>query len=141
MTPSQVLALINQYIIANGVGAITGPILNTILTAIVNLVTTSETAVTQIVSSSGTLALSLSNQYTALQRNFNLAAMVIDLPPGASAGQSFTIEDVVGNLNAYPATVTPPGGQTIGGRANYVMNINFQSATFRYYGNNIWSAA
>ena len=40
MTPTQILALINQYIISNGVGKITGPILDTILTQIVGLSST-----------------------------------------------------------------------------------------------------
>ena len=140
MTPTQILALINTYIVSNGVGAITGPILNNILTQIVNLFSVVSGSTTRIVSSSNTLSILTSDQYVALQRNFSLAAMAINLP-SISAGQSFTIEDVVGNLQAYPATVVPPVGQTLAGRANYVMNEDFQSTTFRYYGSNVWSIA
>ena len=140
MTPTQILALINQYIISNGAGLITGPVLNNILTQIVNLFITQNTATSRIIATSSTLTVLTSDQYIGLQRNFSLAAMNIDLP-NASAGQAFTITDLVGNLNSYPATVIPPAGQNITGRANFVMNEDFQSATFRYYGANIWGLA
>ena len=139
MTPAAILALINQYVVSNGVGSITGPILNNILTQIVNLFSaTPSTAATRIVSASSTLNVLTTDQAIALQRNFSLSAMTINLP-AVSNGQTFTIEDVVGNLFTYPATVTPPAGQTIAGRANFVMNEDFQSMTFRYYGSNLWS--
>lgn len=138
MTPTQILDLINQYIVSNGVGGITGPILNNILAQIVNLFTTTSPNVTRLVSSSSTLDVLVTDQFIGLQRNFNLAAMSIALPY-FPVGQAVKFTDLVGNLAAYPATIVPPGGQTIAGKPYYVMNEDFQSATVRYYGANVWS--
>ena len=140
MTPTQILALINQYIVSNGQGLITGPILNQILTAIVNLFTTSAAAAARIVSASTTLTVLSTDQYIGFQRSFGVVAMVANLPV-FSIGQAVTLTDLSGNFNASPVTVTPPVGHSIVGRATYVMNEDFQSATFRYYGANSWGLA
>lgn len=141
MTPAAILALINQYIVSNGVGGITGPILNSILTSIVNLFTTGSVASARIVTASTTLTVLLTDQSIGLQRNFGLSAMIVQLPSGILIGQQFTIEDLVGNLQAYPATVTPPPGHAIAGLPTYVMNEDRQSSTFRYYGASVWSVS
>jgi len=94
----------------------------------------------RIVTVSTTLAVLSTDQYIGLQRAVSPAAMVANLSP-ANIGQSFTIEDLVGNLFNFPVTVAPPAGTTIGGRSQYIMNEDFQSSTFRYYGSNIWSVS
>ena len=139
MTPAQIIALINAQITSNGIGAITGPILNNLLQLIVGLFTSPTGSFpARLVSTSTALNILLTDYAIGLQRTFSLSAMTINLPSGATIGQSFVIDDLVGNLNAYPATLTPPVGQTIAGRATYVMDQNFQSAIVRYYGANVW---
>lgn len=68
-------------------------------------------------------------------------AQIPDVAGGLAVGQEFVIEDIVGNLAAYPVTVLPPAGMTLAGRANYLMNEDRQSARFRYYGANQFSVA
>lgn len=137
MTPSAILALIAAQITSNGVGGITGPILNNILTQIVNLFATS-TPAAQIVTSSATLTLLNTNFRVGLQRNINVSAMNVLLPSSAGIGQEFVIQDLTGNFQAFPATVAPPGGHTIAGLGSYTMNVNRQTKRFAYYGSNVW---
>jgi hypothetical protein len=96
-----------------------------------------------IVTSSAALNLTLIQRSVALLRTAAPAAQAITLPPGAKNGKEFVVSDVAGNLQPYPATVTPLGvGETIAGAANYVMNRNFQETIFRLYDNGvtrIWS--
>ena len=137
MTPTQVLALINQYIVANGVGAITGPILNTILTAIVNLFASSTAFPARVVNVSA-LAIVLTDYAIGMQRTTGLSAFSTTLPSGASIGQEFVVQDLTGNCNAYPITFVAPVGNTIAGLAQYVMDEDRQTVRFRYYGVNVW---
>lgn len=67
------------------------------------------------------------------------AATAASLPAGATSGQEFVVEDLVGNANPFPITVSPPGGHTISGLPNFVLNINRQSQGFRFYGGTTWS--
>jgi hypothetical protein len=96
-----------------------------------------------IVTSSAALNLTLIQRSIALRRSAAPAAQAINIPAGALNGHEIIIEDVFGNLQGFPATVTPLGiGETIVGAANYVMNRNFQSTTFRLYDDGvtrIWS--
>ena len=67
------------------------------------------------------------------------AALNATLPAGAAIGQSFKIGDVQGNMNAYPVTVLPQGGQSIAQRANFVMNVDRMWAEFAYVDTDLWS--
>jgi hypothetical protein len=58
--------------------------------------------------------------------------------PASSPGQTYTIEDLGANASAFPITINAPGGQSIAGLAAYVINTNRGTATFTYYGSNIW---
>jgi hypothetical protein len=60
------------------------------------------------------------------------------LPSGASIGQTYVYEDLLGNFNTNNVTINAPGGHNIAGRSNIVLNVNRQSASFRYYGSNTW---
>jgi hypothetical protein len=96
----------------------------------------------EIVTSSSTLNLTLQQRAIALFRTAGVAAMTINLPAGASNGQIVIIEDVAGNLQAANATVVAPAGETIASAANFVMDRDFQSTTFRFYTDGvtrIWS--
>lgn len=96
----------------------------------------------RIVVSSAPLNVLLSDYRIGLNRSAGVAAMNILLPAvtNANIGQEWVIEDLKGNLQGAPATVIPPVG-TITDAANYVMTENKQSATFAYYGTNLWSVA
>lgn len=55
-------------------------------------------------------------------------------------GCSQVVEDLAGNFaSPQSVTISAPGGQTIAGLASVVLNVNRQSAAFRYYGSNLWS--
>jgi hypothetical protein len=61
--------------------------------------------------------------------------------PVSSGGETYAIEDGAKNFNAYPVTVTYPGGTTgPDGATTETLNVNGQSARFRFYADsNIWS--
>lgn len=61
------------------------------------------------------------------------------LPAGASAGHTYTYDDLVGNFGQFPLTVSSPGGMSIAGLPSFPCNVNRQSVTFCYYGSNVWS--
>jgi len=97
----------------------------------------------RIVSASGAFTITTADAFgkIGLQRTSGVAPSSTTLPANASAGQTYTIEDLVGNFQANPVTVNAPGGMSIAGLSAFVMNTNRQSCTFTYYGNNIWSVA
>lgn len=96
-----------------------------------------------LILSSATLNLTVNQRAIGLLRSASPAAQAINIPAGCAGGKEFVIEDVFGNLQAFPATVSPLGsGETIVSAASYVMNRNFQSTLFRLYDNGttrIWS--
>lgn len=94
----------------------------------------------RVVTASTPLAFLRTDYAVALNRSAGLTVVAVSLPADAAVGQEFVLEDISGNLAAYPATVTPPAG-TIRGAANWVMNEDFQSAKFRRYAGNLWSVA
>lgn len=61
------------------------------------------------------------------------------LPSLATAGQTYQIEDLAKNFYSFPVTVSYPAGQTGPNAApTEILNVNGQSAQFRYYGSNQW---
>lgn len=79
------------------------------------------------------------NQYAlGFARVAGIAALNAQLPGAAQVGQEFVIEDLIGNFNAFPVTVLPPGGDTIASAANWICNRDKGSWTFRKYANNFW---
>lgn len=97
----------------------------------------------RVVSASGVFTTTTADAFgrIGLQRTSTVAPSSTTLPSNASAGQTYTIEDLQGNFQANPCTVNAPVGQSIAGLAAKIMNVNRQSCTFTYYGNNIWSVA
>lgn len=94
-----------------------------------------------LVTSSAALNITTAEYAIGLERTVAVAPMVINLPPGAQNGQEFVVEDVIGNLNANPATITPPAGHNIANEATYVMNVDRSSKKFRFYAPTTWSVA
>ena len=137
MTPAQILALIASTIYSNGVGAITGPNLATILNAIVGLFSSVVPAST-IITASTAYVITVAQYRLGFLRTLNLAAMSATLPTGATSGQEFILQDLAGNFSTYPVTVYPSAGSTFsGGRTSYVMNEDNQTARFAFYGS-VW---
>jgi hypothetical protein len=97
----------------------------------------------RIVSANGAFTMTVADAFghIGLQRTSGVAPSSTTLPSNATAGQTYTIEDLVGNFQANPCTVNAAGGQSIAGLPSFVMNVNRQSCTFTYYGNNVWSVA
>lgn len=92
----------------------------------------------RLVTSSAPLVILITDYAIGLNRTAALGAMTIALPPAPSGvGQQFLVQDLQGNLNQYPATVSVAGG-TINGKASYVMDQDNQEAVFRFYAANVW---
>jgi hypothetical protein len=81
------------------------------------------------------------NGRIGLNRTAAVGTSSATLPAGASPGQTYTVEDLAGNFQAFPCTINAPGGMSIAGLSSFVCNVNRQSVTFTYYGSNIWSVA
>jgi hypothetical protein len=93
----------------------------------------------RIVTLSGAFTMTTADKSIGFNRTSGVATSSGTLPASA-IGQEYNFEDLAGNFNAFPVTVTYPGGQTgPEGAATQVLNINKQCAHFRYYGSNIWS--
>jgi hypothetical protein len=96
----------------------------------------------RVVTVSTALVIAPSDYAVGLARVAGPAATAASLPATAANGQEFVIEDLVRNFNAFPVTVSPPGGDNIIGRATFVCNIDGGSWTFRKYvqgGSSTWS--
>lgn len=92
----------------------------------------------RIVVASTPLVIGVGDYAIGLQRTGSPAPTPASLPSAAAVGQSFILEDLAGNFSLYNVTVSPPGGHTIAGLPNYVLNEDYQSSEFRYYGGSIW---
>ena len=97
----------------------------------------------RVVSASGAFTITTADAFgkIGLQRSAAPATSSATLPSNAQAAQTYTIEDLQGNFNQYPVTISAPGGMSIAGASAIVLNVNRGSWTFTYYGNNIWSVA
>lgn len=97
----------------------------------------------RIVTTSGSFTISTAdaNGSVGLNRTSGLGTSSTTLPSNAVAGQTYTIQDLAANFDPYPVTVNAPAGQSIAGAAAFVMNVNRQSATFTFYGSNVWGVS
>jgi hypothetical protein len=95
----------------------------------------------RIVTASGAFAMTTSDAGggVGLNRLVAPAASSTTLPT-SSDGQTYWIEDLAKNFNAFPVTVSFPGGTTgPDGQPTAVLNVNGQSAKFRFYAPSLWS--
>ena len=68
----------------------------------------------------------------------NTVAIAVTLPSASTVSKSFyTLKDINGKASAYNVTVTPAAGN-IDGAANYVIKVDYESATFYSDGSNYW---
>jgi hypothetical protein len=96
-------------------------------------------AAARIVTASGSFVTTSADTAVGLYRSSSLAASSTTLPADASVGQVISFEDLYGNMNAYPLTVNAPASMTICNETSILLNVNRQSAAFRFYGSNLWS--
>lgn len=88
----------------------------------------------RVVTSSSSFLCNNSDGAILLARVSGLASMTVTLPVSPINGQLVSIEDGIGNFQAYPVAVAPSGGQNIAGfPGNAVLNVNRQCGIFRYY--------
>lgn len=93
----------------------------------------------RIITTSGAFTISQTDDFfIGLQRASSLADSASTLPNDANAGQQFVIADLQGNFQAYPVTISPPAGFNIANLTEVVLNVNRQSATFTYYGDDTY---
>ena len=95
----------------------------------------------RIVTASGAFTITTADAHgsVGLNRLTSLATSSATLPSGAAAGDTYTIEDLAGNFNAYAVTISYPAGMAgPEGAASQVLDVNKQSSIFRFYGSNQW---
>jgi hypothetical protein len=92
------------------------------------------------VSASGAFVTDVGDYAVGLNRVAAVADSSTTLPSLTSddVGRSYRYQDLAGNFNAHPLTVSAPAGHNIAGLAAVVLNQNRQSAEFTYYGSNTW---
>ena len=78
------------------------------------------------------------NGSVGLNRTSGLGPSNTTLPSAAVAAQTYSYSDLVGNFQPYPLTIFAPGGMTIAGLTQIVLNVNRKTAKFTYYGSNLW---
>lgn len=89
------------------------------------------------VTAAGAVTMAASTDYIVVVNKTVGAATTVNLPASPSTGQYFIIKDGKGDAATNNITVTPAAGN-IDGSSSYVMNVNFQSASF-VYGGSVWS--
>lgn len=97
---------------------------------------------TTIITASGSFTiLSLGTNIFGLARVSSpaVSSATLPTPVSTSLGYEVWIEDLVGNFNAFPVTISAPSGMTIAGLATFVCNVNRQCVRFRFFGSNLWS--
>jgi hypothetical protein len=95
---------------------------------------------TSVVTASGAFTIASTQKTIGLRRTASLATSSATLPASPSDGEEHWIEDLYGNFNAYPVTISANSGQNIEGAATAVLNVDWQCARFKYYASiNQWS--
>lgn len=94
----------------------------------------------RIVTASGAFTLTTAdlNGTVGLNRTSSPAVSSATLPTGVATG-TYTIADLASNFNAFPVTISYPGGQVgPGGATTALLNVNKSRTTFQYFGSNQW---
>ncbi len=126
-----------------------GDLIANLLTAgqMAAMVQTTSISPNRTVTASGAFTTSTAdaNGSIGMNRTSGLGPSTTTLPSNAVAAQTYTYQDLVGNFGSTspPAalTVNAPAGMTIAGLSEVVLNQNRMTATFTYYGNNIWGVS
>jgi len=105
------------------------------------MVQTAALTPSRIVTASGAFTMTTNDAggRVGLNRTTSVAVSSTTLPTAAIAGQTYVIQDLARNFQAFPVTVNFPSGQVGPGSVlSVVLDINGQSASFSYYGSNQW---
>jgi hypothetical protein len=103
--------------------------------------TASNTKPGRIVTSSATLNMLATDYAIGFNRTAGVAQLVCNLPGTPTLNQEFRIDDLAGNFNADNVILTPPGGHSIAGAANWPLSVDRGSWNVHYYGSSIWGIA
>lgn len=83
------------------------------------------------------------NGTIGVNRTAGVANASTALPSNLQPGDQITYQDLSSNSQAFPITFLAPGGMSICGKSQTVLNVNGGSITFTFYGvsNNIFGVA
>jgi len=110
--------------------------------SLANFIQSNAATPNRIVTASGafTLLSTDNNGSVGLNRTTSVATSSASLPSGVTAPFKVTVVDLASNFNAYPVTISYPGGQVgPNGATSALLNINKSRTTFEYFGSNQWS--
>lgn len=95
---------------------------------------TQQAAPARVITSSASFTASNLDGGLGFARVSGLAATTVTLPVSPTNGQVIEIDDLVGNFNTYPITVTPNSGQNIVGLpGSATLNVNGGSWQLKFY--------
>lgn len=96
---------------------------------------------TRIITSSADVTLLITDYAVGFNRTVapNETEATLPVVTNANIGQEFVVQDLAGNADTHPIIVFPPAGTSIAGLASYNLVVRRQTASFRYYGANLWS--
>lgn len=103
-----------------------------------NWIPFSQVSPARIVTASGVFVMTRGDRSIGLNRTSSPATASSTLPATAAVGQEFFIDDLAGNFFLYNVTISAPGGMSINGSAGVVLDQDFSTNGFRYYGSNKW---
>lgn len=92
----------------------------------------------QLVTASTTLNLTANQLRIGLRRVSGVAAMTINLYASQVVDTECVIQDLIGNLFNFPATVVPPAGATISGLSTFIMREDRMTARFYRYSSTVY---
>lgn len=92
----------------------------------------------RILTLSDDIATTLTDYLIGFNRTVGVAATGVSIINGMQPGQEFVVQDLVGNFNANPVTITPPAG-SINGLANFACNVDRGRWVITYWGSNIYT--
>lgn len=91
------------------------------------------TGVTRSLTASGSFTFNANDIAVGLNRTVSPGVSSATLLSTWPNGWEIEVGDLAGNFNAYPVTISAPGGYTIGGKTSVTLNVNAQTAIFRFY--------
>lgn len=103
-----------------------------------NWFTFSQVGATRVITASGVFAWDLGARLIGLNRTTSLATSSSSIPTNMAIGQQCTIDDLAGNFNSWPVTISAPSGCTINGLAGWVLNEDYGSGTFTRYSSTLF---
>jgi|SRR5580698_3657346 hypothetical protein len=93
----------------------------------------------RIITSSANFTALTTDYYLGMNRTAGVTPTTITFP-ASQTNQEYRVDDLAGNFQGVnQVTLAVPGGHSIQGGAQWVMNVNRQSAIIHYAGSTFWS--